>query len=105
METQNGRKPQNASLILNKYYIHFTNTNWKEASTPQIYQHQLEGGYNPLALPVPTQRRLQPLAHKHWPMKRTSILSELQLTLAPPYHPTTLICYNNSIVQSFCQSK
>ena len=46
METQNGRKSHNAFLILKQDYIHL------------IYQHQLEGGYNPLVLPAPTVRRL-----------------------------------------------
>ena len=66
-------------LILFLYYnqialYRFTSTNSKEATTPYIYQHQLGGGYNPLK-------------HRNQPMDRTPILSEMQLTLAPPFHP------------------
>ena len=38
----------------------FTSTNLKEAPTPWIYQHQLEGGSNSMNLPTSTGRRLQP---------------------------------------------
>ena len=37
VETQFGKKPQNAFLILCKYYIQFTSTNSMEAPTPCIF--------------------------------------------------------------------
>ena len=74
MEIQNEKKQQNSSLILKQDYIQFTNTNWKEAPTSHIYQHQLERGYTPLK-------------HMHQPVERTPILNELQLIISPPFHP------------------
>lgn len=47
METQMGKKPQNVFRLLNKDYIH------------SFYQHQMRGGYNPLALSAPTGRKHQ----------------------------------------------
>jgi hypothetical protein len=47
VETQSGRKPQNVFLISNQDYIHL------------IYEHQLKGGYNPLALPASIGKKHQ----------------------------------------------
>ena len=85
METQKRAKPHNAFLIL-RTILHLidlveptrrkhqlpilTRTNWKEAPTPSIYQHQLEGGYNPLFLSSSTDVVLQHLDYTY-PTRRT----------------------------------
>ena len=55
-------------------FIFFTSTNWKEAPTPFIYQCQLD-------------RITNSLNHRNQLVVRISILSGLQLTLEPPFHP------------------
>ena len=77
-----GRKPRNDFLILKQDYIHL------------IYQHQLEWGYNPLALPAPTRRkhRLPNLQAPTWK----------NLQLPALHHPATLKCMRVSTYHCHC---
>jgi hypothetical protein len=62
METQNMKKPQNDFIII-KTKLHL------------VYQHQLEGGYNPLDFPAPT-----PYIYHH----------QLEGSTNSPYLPTLI---------------